>query len=81
MSASQEGNNDNTEYEIIDSQQNDSNIINEEKKDENQNENEDKVSIVFEIPRCQFFIIKHDERKQLSSGKLQIITDEPNRTE
>lgn len=74
MSALQEG--DNTEA-IIESEQN-SDSINQENKENPQN---DKVSMIFEISRCQFFVIKNEERKQLSSGKLQIITDEPNRTE
>eukprot|EP01083_Nonionella_stella_P250561 865343_1 len=72
MSASQQnGNNDDTE--VIAPPQED-----EEKKLDNE---QDKISTALMIERCQFFVIKNDQRKQLSSGKLQIITDEPDHTE
>eukprot|EP00484_Ammonia_sp_Unknown_P019803 CAMPEP_0197022964 /NCGR_PEP_ID=MMETSP1384-20130603/3761_1 /TAXON_ID=29189 /ORGANISM="Ammonia sp." /LENGTH=511 /DNA_ID=CAMNT_0042451097 /DNA_START=23 /DNA_END=1558 /DNA_ORIENTATION=- len=55
--------------------------------DENEAKNDtnpsiqDKVSTLLEIARCQFFVIKNDQRKELASGRLQIITDEPDHNE
>eukprot|EP01084_Bolivina_argentea_P050400 92666_1 len=49
--------------------------------EEKTDNNADKISILLELPRCQFFVIKNDQRKQLACGRLQIITDEPDHTE
>ena len=53
----------------------------EEKEQINDDQGEDKVSLILEIARVQFFVIKNDQRRQLASGKLQIITDEPDHNE
>lgn len=75
MSTQQEGGNDeNTELK----EDTESNTQNEEKKEDEQ---APKVSILLTISRCQFFIIKNDERNQLASGTCQLITDEPDRNE
>eukprot|EP00485_Elphidium_margaritaceum_P006641 CAMPEP_0202690270 /NCGR_PEP_ID=MMETSP1385-20130828/5299_1 /ASSEMBLY_ACC=CAM_ASM_000861 /TAXON_ID=933848 /ORGANISM="Elphidium margaritaceum" /LENGTH=465 /DNA_ID=CAMNT_0049345507 /DNA_START=44 /DNA_END=1441 /DNA_ORIENTATION=- len=34
----------------------------------------DEINIVFEIEQCQFFVIKNDERREMASGKLRIIS-------
>ena len=55
--------------------------MDEEKEQLNETPQEDKVSMLFEVARVQFFVIKHDQRRQLAAGKLQIITDEPDHRE